>query len=218
MITYTPPPDTGLSILYQDDCLLVLDKPSGLLSVPGRGVDKQDCLIHRAQAVFPDALIVHRLDMSTSGLMVLARGKAMERALSIAFQTRQVHKRYEALVAGKLLPVQGEVNLPLITDWPNRPKQMVSFELGKASLTRYQAMEYVPALDATRVSLEPITGRSHQLRVHMQALGHPILGDELYSPPQVQVQSERLLLHAAMISLPHPISGEVMTVSGAVPF
>jgi tRNA pseudouridine32 synthase/23S rRNA pseudouridine746 synthase len=218
LITYTPPPDTGLSILYQDDCLLVLDKPSGLLSVPGRGADKQDCLIHRAQAVFPDALIVHRLDMGTSGLMVLARGKAMERALSIAFQTRQVHKRYEALVAGKLSPVQGEVNLPLITDWPNRPKQMVSFELGKPSLTRYQVMEYLPSLDATRVSLEPITGRSHQLRVHLQALGHPILGDELYAPPSIQQRAIRLLLHAADLRLPHPISGEMLNIASIVPF
>ena len=218
LIIYTPPPDTGLAILYHDDYLLVVDKPSGLLSVPGRGEDREDCLAKRVQVVFPDALIVHRLDMSTSGLMVLARGKAMERALSIAFQQRRVQKRYEALVAGKLSPVQGEVNLPLITDWPNRPKQMVSFEVGKPSLTRYQVIEYLSDLDATRVSLEPITGRSHQLRVHMQALGHAILGDKLYALPQVQAQSERLLLHAAMISLPHPVSGEVMTVSSAVPF
>lgn len=218
IVIYTPPPDTGLSILYQDDYLLVVDKPSGLLSVPGRGEDRQDCLAKRVQALFPDALIVHRLDMSTSGLMVLARGKAMERALSIAFQQRRVHKCYEALVAGKCVQERGEVNLPLVTDWPNRPKQMVSFELGKASLTRYHVMDYLPEQDATRVCLEPITGRSHQLRVHMQALGHPILGDKLYAPPQVQAQSERLLLHAAMISLPHPVSGEVMTVSSAVPF
>lgn len=218
MIIYTPPPDTGLAILYHDDYLLVVDKPSGLLSVPGRGEDREDCLAKRVQVVFPDALIVHRLDMSTSGLMVLARGKAMERALSIAFQQRRVQKHYEALVAGKFVLERGEVNLPLITDWPNRPKQMVSFELGKPSLTRYQVIEYLSDLDATRVSLEPITGRSHQLRVHMQALGHAILGDKLYALPQVQAQSERLLLHAAMISLPHPVSGEVMTVSSAVPF
>ena len=218
LIIYTPPPDTGLAILYHDDYLLVVDKPSGLLSVPGRGEDREDCLAKRVQVVFPDALIVHRLDMSTSGLMVLARGKAMERALSIAFQQRRVQKRYEALVAGKFVLERGEVNLPLITDWPNRPKQMVSFELGKPSLTRYQVIEYLSDLDATRVSLEPITGRSHQLRVHMQALGHAILGDKLYALPQVQAQSERLLLHAAMISLPHPVSGEVMTVSSSVPF
>jgi tRNA pseudouridine32 synthase/23S rRNA pseudouridine746 synthase len=142
----------------------------------------------------------------------------MERALSIAFQTRQVHKRYEALVAGKLSPAQGEVNLPLITDWPNRPKQMVSFELGKPSLTRYQVMEYLPSLDATRVSLEPITGRSHQLRVHLQALGHPILGDELYAPPSIQQRAIRLLLHAADLRLPHPISGEMLNIASIVPF
>ena len=218
MITYTPPPDTGLSVLYQDDYLLVVDKPSGLLSVPGRGADKQDCLIHRVQTVFPDALIVHRLDMSTSGLMVLARGKAMERALSIAFQQRRVHKRYQAIVSGQLQPEQGEVKLPLITDWPNRPKQMVSFELGKPSQTRYRVQAYLPDRQATRVNLEPITGRSHQLRVHMQALGHPIIGDELYASSNACDQTSRLLLHAFYLSLPHPVSGKSIEITSVIPF
>ena len=130
------PPATEIVSLYADDALLVVEKPAGLLSVPGRGDDKQDCLISRVQVDFPDALIVHRLDMGTSGLMVLARGKAMERALSIAFQQRHVHKCYQAVVSGCLQPLSGEVNLPLITDWPNRPRQMVCFESGKASCTR----------------------------------------------------------------------------------
>lgn len=218
MITYTPPPDTGLQILYQDESLLIVDKPAGLLSVPGRGADKQDCLISRVQAEFPDALIVHRLDMGTSGLMVLARGKAMERALSILFQSRQVHKRYVAVVAGQVQPEYGEINLPMITDWPNRPRQMVSFELGKPSCTRYRVLAYDAAADVTRVELEPVTGRSHQLRVHLQALGHPILGDELYANPQLCAKAERLLLHAAMLSFPHPVSNESFCIRSKVPF
>lgn len=213
-----PPPHTGLDVLYVDESLLVVDKPAGLLSVPGRGDDKQDCLISRVQAEFPDALIVHRLDMGTSGLMVLARGKAMERALSILFQSRQVHKRYVAVVAGQVQQPYGEINLPLITDWPNRPRQMVSFELGKPSCTRYRVLEYDVASQVTRLELEPVTGRSHQLRVHLQALGHPILGDELYASPQVCAQAERLLLHAAVLSFPHPASSESFCIRSKVPF
>lgn len=218
VITYTPPPLTGLHILYQDEALLVVDKPAGLLSVPGRGEDKQDCLISRVQAEFSDALIVHRLDMGTSGLMVLARGKAMERALSILFQSRQVHKRYVAVVAGKMQQDCGEINLQLITDWPNRPRQMVSFERGKPSSTRYRVLEYDATADVTRVELEPFTGRSHQLRVHMHALGHPILGDELYASPPVCAKAERLLLHAARLVFPHPVSSESFCISSKVPF
>lgn len=218
VITYTPPPHTGLHILYHDEALLVVDKPAGLLSVPGRGEDKQDCLISRVQAEFPDALIVHRLDMGTSGLMVLARGKAMERALSILFQSRQVHKRYVAIVAGQMQQDCGEINLPLITDWPNRPRQMVSFELGKPSCTHYRLLEYDAGTDTSRVELEPLTGRSHQLRVHLQTLGHPILGDELYASPEVCAKAGRLLLHAASLRFPHPLTDESFCISSKVPF
>ncbi|WMP16805.1 RluA family pseudouridine synthase [Thiothrix lacustris] len=218
MIDYHPPAHTGLTILYQDDSLIVVDKPSGLLSVPGRGADKQDCMISRVQAEFPGALTVHRLDMGTSGIMVIARGKAMERALSILFQTRQVHKRYVAVVAGQVAEACGEINLPLITDWPNRPRQIVSFELGKPSSTRYQVLEQDAVANTTRVELEPITGRTHQLRVHLQALGHPILGDELYASAEILAQAPRLLLHAACIHFPHPPSGTILTIRSPIPF
>ena len=215
---YFPPANTGLSVLYADDALLIVEKPAGLLAVPGRGEDKQDCLISRAQCEYPDALIVHRLDMGTSGIMLLARGKAMERALSILFQQRKVDKRYQAVVAGQLAVANGEINLPLITDWPNRPRQMVSFEFGKPSCTRYQVRAFMADTNTSRVELEPVTGRSHQLRVHLQALGHPILGDELYASAAVCAQAPRLLLHACRIRFPHPLTGEVISVNSAVPF
>ncbi|HZX30528.1 MAG TPA: RluA family pseudouridine synthase [Rhodocyclaceae bacterium] len=200
---YSPPPHLGLAIVHQEETFLVLDKPSGLLSVPGRGEDKQDCLASRVQAEFPDALIVHRLDMETSGLLVMARGEEAHRRLSRLFRERQVDKRYIAVVAGRLATMAGEVNLPLITDWPNRPRQKVDFDIGKPSLTRFRVLGY--AGDTTRVELEPVTGRSHQLRVHMQSLGHPILGDPLYGEA-----GARLLLHATRIAFPHPFTGEPM--------
>ena len=188
-------------LIYADADILVVNKAPGLLSVPGRGPDKQDCLIHRVQAVYPDALAVHRLDMATSGLLLMARGPVMHRQLSILFQERQVAKRYIAVVAGQLSPESGEINLPLICDWPNRPRQMVSFEIGKPSLTRYRRLGFDASSDSSRVELEPITGRSHQLRVHMAALGHPILGDDLYGSASSAL---RLLLHATMLSFPMP--------------
>lgn len=218
MIQYNPPAHDSLKILYQDASLLVVDKPAGLLSVPGRGESKQDCLLSRVQAEFPDALIVHRLDMGTSGIMLLAFGKAMERALSILFQTRNVHKRYVALVTGQLQQACGEINLPLMTDWPNRPRQMVSLEQGKPSLTRYRVLDYDVSMNASRVELEPVTGRSHQLRVHLQALGHPILGDELYASAAVYAQSARLLLHATFIEFPHPLTSRQIAVESKAPF
>ncbi len=175
-------------------------------------------MISRVQTEFPEALIVHRLDMGTSGIMVMARGKEMERALSILFQSRKVHKRYVAVVAGRMPQDAGEVNLPLITDWPNRPRQMVSFELGKPSCTRYQVRAYNPSTDTTLVELEPVTGRSHQLRVHLQALGHPILGDELYASPEICGRAGRLLLHATAIRFPHPLTSAEVTVASPAPF
>jgi tRNA pseudouridine32 synthase/23S rRNA pseudouridine746 synthase len=192
-------------LIYADSDSLVVNKAPGLLSVPGRGPDKQDCLIHRVQAVYPDALAVHRLDMATSGLLLLARGAPMHRQLSILFQERQVAKRYIAVVAGQLATETGEINLPLICDWPNRPRQMVSFEIGKPSLTRYRLISFDSLSNSSRVALEPITGRSHQLRVHMAALGHPILGDDLYGSAS---SAPRLLLHATMLSFPLPGSDQ----------
>ncbi|HWU48440.1 MAG TPA: pseudouridine synthase [Asticcacaulis sp.] len=195
-------------ILYADAHLLIVDKPAGLLSVPGRGEANQDCLITRLQTDYPDALTVHRLDMATSGVMAFARGAEAQRALSMAFAERRVAKTYIAVVAGLVAEDAGEVDLPLICDWPNRPRQMVDHAVGKHALTRYRVVERGEGV--TRVDLEPVTGRSHQLRVHMAALGHPILGDPFYAPPDVRAMSARLLLHAAALSLPHPHSGETL--------
>lgn len=212
--------------LYQDDALLVLDKPSGLLAVPGRGPDKQDCLSARVQAIWPDALVVHRLDYDTSGIMLMARGPDMQRRLNQAFASREVHKRYQAIVGGVLNPAPetpdgwGLINLPLIVDWPNRPRHIVDQQQGKPSLTRWrpQIPQLFQGRIATRVDLEPITGRSHQLRVHLQALGHPILGDTLYASPEDQACSPRLLLHACLLTLNHPVTGATMTFESPPPF
>lgn len=208
--------------LYADDTLLVFDKPSGLLAVPGRGPDKQDCLAARVQARYPDALIVHRLDMATSGLMVMARGAAVQRALSRAFAAREVGKRYIAVVAGRLdAPPQdwGVIDLPIIVDWPNRPLRIVDHTRGKPSLTRWRVLANDDETGAsTRVELEPVTGRSHQLRVHLRELGHPILGDALYAPPEVQALSGRLLLHAWSLEIVHPLSGQRLAFECPVPF
>lgn len=200
-------------VLYQDDALLIANKPAGLLAVPGRGEDKQDCLIARLQSAFPDALVVHRLDMATSGLMLFARGATMQRSLSQLFRERQVAKRYIAIVSDRLESNAGEVALPLICDWPNRPKQKVDHDLGKPSLTRYRVL----GLEGgnTRVELEPVTGRSHQLRVHMAEIGHPILGDPLYGDAAC---APRLLLHAAMLSFAHPVSGAPLNFTSPPPF
>ena len=203
-------------VLHVDDDCLVVDKPSGLLSVPGRGAHLQDCLATRVQAEFGDALVVHRLDMATSGLMLFARGINAQRQLSRAFAQREVHKRYVAVVHGRIDAEQGEIDLPLIADWPNRPLQKVDREHGKPSLTRWRVID--AQADRTRLELEPVTGRAHQLRVHLLAIGHPILGDALYAPPEVRAASDRLLLHAAQLRFAHPVSGEEMTVESAVPF
>ena len=214
-------PSQAIEALYADDTLLVLDKPSGLLAVPGRGTDKQDCLSARVQARYPDALIVHRLDMATSGLMVMARGAFAQRALSQAFAAREVNKRYIAVVFGRLeAPLEGWgiIDLPIIVDWPNRPLRIVDHQLGKPSLTRWRVLGYEENGTSTRVELEPITGRSHQLRVHLRELGHPILGDALYAPPDVQAQASRLLLHAGSLGFVHPVTGEWLMFECPVPF
>lgn len=214
---YTPPADTGLQLVFADASLVVVDKPAGLLSVPGRGEDKQDCLALRVQAEFPDALIVHRLDMATSGLLVLGRGELMQRQLSRLFQERQVNKRYLAVVDGLLAEECGEIDLPLICDWPNRPRQKVDFTDGKRSLTRFRRHSSDPLAGTTCVELEPITGRSHQLRVHMAALGCPIVGDALYgsAPP---TDKERLLLHATDLSFIHPLTAASLHFHSSAPF
>lgn len=215
---YRAPPNEGITYLYADAALLVVDKPSGLLSVPGRGPGKDDCLVARVHADYPDALSVHRLDMETSGLMVLARGKEMHRHLSILFQERQVEKRYVAVVDGQLVPACGEIDLPLIADWPNRPLQKVDFDIGKASLTRYRVLARDTGNDTTRVELTPETGRSHQLRVHLMSLGHAILGDALYAPPVARAKAARLLLHADALAFTHPESGQTLRFQIDAPF
>lgn len=213
---YQPPPDTGLAILHEDEHLLAVDKPSGLLSVPGRGERMADCLIARVQCRFADALVVHRLDMDTSGLVLMARGPDVQRALSRQFMTRQVDKRYEAVVHGVMADDEGEVDLPLITDWPRRPRQKVDAETGKPSLTRFRVLGRQG--DRTRVSLEPVTGRSHQLRVHLMALGHPIVGDDLYGSPGDRARAGRLMLHACSIALAHPVTGQRLSLTCPPPF
>jgi tRNA pseudouridine32 synthase/23S rRNA pseudouridine746 synthase len=209
------------AVVYADASLLVVDKPSGLLAVPGRGADKQDCLSVRVQARYPDALIVHRLDMATSGLMVMARGAAAQRELSKAFAARAVNKRYVAVVAGRLdAPLEGwgVIDLPIIVDWPNRPLRIVDHQRGKPSLTRWRVLEHDENPVTTRVELEPVTGRSHQLRVHLRELGHPILGDALYAPVSILALSGRLLLHACLLSFAHPVTGEALAFESPAPF
>lgn len=208
-----PPQIGSLHVLYADETLVVLNKPAGLLAVPGRGPDKQDCLSARVQAIYPDALVVHRLDMATSGLLVMARGAAAQRLLSEAFANRQVHKRYVAVVSGQMTPTQDTwqtIDLPILVDWPNRPRRMIDWQQGKASVTRWQVAHIDVERNTTRVALEPVTGRTHQLRVHLQAIGHPILGDALYAPATVLAQAPRLLLHACTLALAHPVNGRAL--------
>ena len=200
-----------ITLLYQDDTLLVLNKPSGLLSVPGRGADKQDCLSARVQAQFADALVVHRLDMATSGLLMMGRGADAQRAINQAFSQGLVEKRYVAMVAG-LLEADGvwrTIDLPIAVDWPRRPLRIIQVD-GKASQTRWRCIAHDLQRQSSRVELEPLTGRSHQLRLHMQAIGHPILGDALYAPVHIQTMAPRLLLHACALSLVHPHTGTPM--------
>ncbi|MDI1258340.1 RluA family pseudouridine synthase [Aquabacterium sp.] len=215
---YAPPPHTGLDIAYADDTFLIVNKPSGLLSVPGRGEKFHDSLASRVLLAFPQALIVHRLDMQTSGLLVMALGAQVHRDLSALFQTRQVQKRYVAQVAGQMATDIGEVALPLITDWPNRPRQKVDWADGKPALTRWQVVARDALHNTTRVELEPVTGRSHQLRVHMMSIGHAIVGDPLYASAAVRAQAGRLLLHAAELKLQHPRTGEWVHTVSPVPF
>ena len=216
LLNYNPPMTPYLSIVYQDDDLLIVNKPSGLLTVPGKDPKHADCLIARINRVFPTAKIVHRLDMATSGIICLAMHKEAHRNLSIQFQDRKTAKRYIARVFGKLEQETGSVDLPLICDWPNRPKQMVDHDNGKPSLTHFKVLEYEQ--NATRVELTPITGRSHQLRVHMLSLGHPILGDKLYAHPEAFAMAPRLQLHAEMLTLAHPVSGETLIFEAAPEF
>lgn len=209
MLEYTPPCDPWIDIVYEDDFILVANKPSGLLSVPGRLEEHYDSMWSRLEQEYPGIQVIHRLDMSTSGLMLFAKDKASESALKKQFQFRLTHKVYYARVWGHPEHDSGEVDLPLICDWPNRPRQKVCFEDGKPSQTLYQVVRHEEQTSIIR--LLPITGRSHQLRVHMQALGHPIVGDEFYSEGEALAFSDRLELHAAELSYYHPNSQQLKT-------
>jgi tRNA pseudouridine32 synthase/23S rRNA pseudouridine746 synthase len=210
--------------VYADDYLLVFDKPSGLLAVPGRGADKQDCLSERVRADFTDALIVHRLDMATSCLMLFARNPAAQSKLSRAFAAREVSKRYLAIVGGLVTDPMGNqdgwgtIDLPIIADWPNRPLRMIDPVNGKPSLTRWRVLTRDSDVQTTRLELEPLTGRSHQLRLHLREMGHPILGDTLYAPPELQARASRLLLHACALGLAHPLTGAWLSFESPAPF
>lgn len=209
---YAPPPDEGLSLIYSDKYLVIVNKPAELLSVPGRGEEKQDCQYSRVRREFSNALIVHRLDMSTSGLLMFARKIEMQRRLSALFSDRQISKRYIAIVGGRLDPAEGSVDLPIVLDWEIRPRRIISAELGKPSLTHYRTL--TAGDETTRVELEPYTGRTHQLRVHMKAIGHPIVGDTLYDG----LEAPRLMLHAAELGFNHPVTGETLQFSCPPPF
>lgn len=213
MYEQKPPP---LDILYQDQDLLVLNKPAWLLSVPGRKPENQDSLALRAQYYFPTATVVHRLDCATSGIMVMALNKATERHLSIQFQKRQVHKNYVAKAWGLCEEGSGKIEIPIMVDWPNRPRQKVDYEEGKPSTTLWEVIELNE--QCTRFSLTPITGRSHQLRIHLRELGHPIVGDRLYAPDSVVALSDRLLLHAQSIEFTHPTEEQTIHFFSECPF
>lgn len=223
---------SALNCVYEDEHLLVLDKPSGLLCVPGRGPDKQDCLSARAQQRWPEALIVHRLDQPTSGLVLMARNIEVQRQLSQAFAERQVRKHYIAVVAG-LLQVPASradasgwqrIDLPIAADWERRPLRVINHETGKSSQTLWQVLEHIEQplghslLPCTRVLLSPLTGRTHQLRVHMAAIGHAILGDALYASEELARARPRLLLHASELELQHPVTQAVLKLNSEPSF
>ena len=214
MTDYTPP-NAPLDILHEDHEILVVNKPAGLLSVPGKGPELADCLIARLEAAYPQVLLVHRLDRDTSGVMVFGLTPHAQRHLGLQFEKRQTKKTYLARVAGRLEPKTGTVDLPLIVDWPNRPLQKVDHETGKPAVTEWRVMK--ASDEESRVKLYPQTGRSHQLRVHMLALGHPILGDPLYAPETAD-QYPRMMLHAEELRLRHPDGGEGMKFRVAAQF
>lgn len=211
-----PPCHEVVEILQVDDSFLLVSKPSGLLSVPGKNPLNRDSLISRLQQDYPEARIVHRLDMDTSGIMVVALGADSHRALSKQFEQRETYKEYTAVVCGRVEKNAGSIDLPLICDWPNRPKQMVCYDNGKQALTHYEVLERLE--DRTRLLLKPVTGRSHQLRVHTMAIGHPILGCEFYADATAFAMAPRLQLHASSLHINHPESGERVHGECPVPF
>lgn len=213
IVPHCPEP---VEILWRDESFLAVNKPAGLLSVPGRHPDNRDSLISRLQIDFPEARIVHRLDMATSGLMVVALGKDSHRQLSKLFERRQIDKQYHAVVAGCVSGDHGLIDLPLACDWPRRPRQHINFEHGKSAQTFYRCL--YRSAEHSSLLLSPHTGRSHQLRVHCASLGHPILGCEFYADEAARRGASRLLLHASALQLEHPLSGELMRFDCPPPF
>jgi len=209
------PPDLPLEVVHHDHEILLVAKPAGLLSVPGKGPDLADCLLSRVQRAFPDALLVHRLDRDTSGIMVFALTRHAQRHLGLQFEKRQTKKTYIARVYGQVSAREGRVDLPLIVDWPNRPKQHVDHVNGKQAITDWRVLRHEE--NATRLRLMPLTGRSHQLRVHMREIGHPILGDPLYADGPAR-DAPRLMLHAERLRFRHPDGGRGMTFKVKCPF
>lgn len=216
LLHYAPPLSPYLDILYQDQAVVVFNKPSGLLTVPGKAPEHKDSLESRARLVWPGIRVVHRLDMATSGVVVMALTPDSQRELNRQFQQRETQKHYIATVAGVVAADFGSINLPLICDWPNRPKQKVCYQHGKASLTHYQVLQRTHC--SSRLKLMPVTGRSHQLRVHMQWLGHPILGDKFYATAGAFAAAERLLLHAEKLEFHHPDTAERILCFAPCPF
>ncbi|PIW30654.1 MAG: RNA pseudouridine synthase [Rhodobacterales bacterium CG15_BIG_FIL_POST_REV_8_21_14_020_59_13] len=213
---YTPPLKGELPVIFADDHILVLDKPSGLLTVPGNHPDRADCLESRSREVFPTARIVHRLDMDTSGVIVLGLTIPAHADLGRQFEKRQTMKRYIARVWGEMPKAAGRVEQPIITDWPNRPRQMIDHARGRPAITDWRVLGIEGG--HSRVELVPLTGRSHQLRVHMAHLEHPVLGDNFYAHAAARAASARLCLHAQSLGLRHPVTGEEMAFESAVPF
>lgn len=216
MIEHYDPPEEPLHIIYQDEDLLVLSKPSGLLSVPGRDEHLQDSLQIRVEKEFPNALLVHRLDMETSGVFLMAMNKYAQRNFGLQFERRKTQKVYIARVKGILEEKQGLIDLPLRCDWERRPVQMVCYEHGRPSQTRYEVVAEEEGI--SRIKLMPITGRSHQLRVHMAEIGHPILGDPFYADKDAFQMADRLQLHAESLTVHHPKDGERITFKSSVEF
>ena len=212
--SYTPP-DVPLAVLHEDAEVLLVDKPAGLLSVPGKGPHLADCLMSRVQDAFPDALLVHRLDRDTSGVMIFALTPYAQRHLGLQFEKRMTKKTYVARVWGTPAEKTGTVDLPLIVDWPNRPLQKVCHETGKPAQTDWRVLK--SSGETSRVRLQPHTGRSHQLRVHMLALGHPILGDPFYATGPAR-DFPRLMLHSEELRFKHPQGGRSMKIRAAAPF
>lgn len=213
-----PPCHREVRILYQDDALLLVDKPDLLLSVPGRLEENKDCMITRVQRQFPTATVVHRLDLDTSGIMIVPLCREAHAELSRQFQRRAIDKTYTAVLWGLLEEDEGSIDLPIACDWENRPRQKICYENGKQSFTEYRVISRDENTFSTRVTLHPVTGRSHQLRIHSRELGHPILGCDMYAHTEAFKAAPRLMLHATQIRFAHPLTGVEVVGYSSPPF